>query len=161
MFEQTVHMSRRARMLIIALGAVVFAAAVLPLFFVREDTLSVWGSVITGSAILAVLFAILWPFTVLRVRVDTRSLTVGFGLLKERVMLEQIVSCQKAAYRWQDWGGWGIRLKPGSKLYNVAGDGGVAVQVNLENGRRILFSSTDPDAVCRALTRRRPEIEQL
>ncbi|TMV43172.1 hypothetical protein FE783_35955 [Paenibacillus mesophilus] len=95
------------------------------------------GSVVAGSAILAVLFAILWPFTMLRVRVDARSLTVGFGLLRERVMLEQIESCQKAAYRWQDWGGMGIRQKPGSKLYNVAGDGGVAVRVNLANGRRI------------------------
>lgn len=99
-------------------------------------------------------------FRKLRVTVDAAALTVGFGPFRERLPLDRIVACNATSYRWQEYGGWGIRRSPRrhATLYNVLGDEGRAVRVLLDDGRCVLFSSHDPDAVCRALRAHRPEI---
>lgn len=96
----------------------------------------------------------------LRVAVDDAALTVGFGPFRDRLPLDRIVACGPTTYRWQDFGGWGIRVNPRRrvKLYNVAGDGGRAVRVLLDDGRAVLFSSRDPAAACQALRAHRPAI---
>jgi hypothetical protein len=110
---------------------------------------------------MALATAVIWCFTTLRVVMDEQTLTVGFGPLRERVPLERITACRPTKYRWWDWGGWGIRLGWRAKLYNVPGDRGSAVELTLADGRRLLFSSHDPDAVCRALRERRPQIWEV
>jgi hypothetical protein len=95
--------------------------------------------------------AIIVFFTQLRVSIADRMLTVGFRAFRERIPLEQITACAPITYRWIEWGGYGIRISRRGKMYNVPGDGGRAVQITLDNGRRIFFSSTDPDAACAAI----------
>ncbi len=97
-------------------------------------------------------------FGTLRITLDQTVLTVGFGPFRERIFLDQIVGCRVTPYRWTEWGGWGIRFQRHAKMYNVAGDGGVAVEITLDGGRRVLFSSRHPEAVCAALHAARPEI---
>ncbi len=115
--------------------------------------------------LLAALFAgSVVVFRRLRIVVDETVMTVGFGPFRERLPLVRIAACDATTYRWWEYGGWGIRhryspLRPWgrAKLYNVLGDGGLAVRVALDDGRRVLFSSRDPAAVCRALRARRPD----
>ena len=110
-----------------------------------------------GALIAALVFdgvvvvALVGFFGTLRIAVDAAALTVGFGPFRERIEREQITACRPTTYRWAEWGGWGIRFKRNEKMYNVMGDGGVAVEVTLDSGRRVLFSSRDPAAVCAAL----------
>jgi hypothetical protein len=97
-------------------------------------------------------------FGTLRITLDETALTVGFGPFRERISRDQIVGCRVTVYRWTEWGGWGIRFQRHAKMYNVAGDGGVAVEITLDGGRRVLFSSRHPEAVCAALHAARPGI---
>jgi hypothetical protein len=97
-------------------------------------------------------------FTTLRISVDHQTLTIGFGPFRERIPLERLVACESVTYRWVEWGGWGIRYRHRGKMYNVPGDRGIAVQLELENGRRIFFSSRDPETICRTLAEYRPNI---
>lgn len=158
MFEQIVRMSRKGRLSLYGIATIVLIAVLLPLAFVPEATISYPVLAVAAVIGLSALLALLRPFTVLRVRVDAKAVTIGLGWVRKRIELERIVSCQSVTYDWKQWGGWGIRTKRDATLYNVIGDEGVAVQLNLSNGRRLLFSSTEPEAVCAALRRRRPEI---
>jgi hypothetical protein len=95
-------------------------------------------------------------FRRLHIVVDETALTVGFGPFRDRLPRERIAACDAITYHWLEYGGWGIRAnlrhpRQRSKLYNVPGDGGQAVQVVLDDGRRVLFSSHDPAVVCRLL----------
>ena len=112
--------------------------------------------------VVALVMGIAVAFRRLRIVVDEAALTVGFGPFRERLPLARIVACEATTYRWLEYGGWGIRShlrqpRRGATLYNVLGDGGRAVQVTLDDGRRVLFSSRDPAAVCQALRARRPD----
>jgi hypothetical protein len=90
-------------------------------------------------------------FQVVRVRVEGTDLKVGFGLFSKRIPLHEIDRVAPVQYRWLQWGGWGIRLNRGAVMYNVPGDHGRAVELTLRNGKRVLFSAEDPDAVCAAI----------
>jgi hypothetical protein len=94
----------------------------------------------------------------LRVTLDAEALTVGFGPFRERLPLARIAACEATTYRWITYGGYGIRYAfwRRAKLYNVPGDRGRAVQVTLDDGRRVLFSARDPAAVCAVLRPRCP-----
>ncbi len=86
-----------------------------------------------------------------RVAVDGVDLTVGFPLFRRRIPLSTIDQVSPVRYRWFQWGGWGIRYRWGAVLYNVPGDQGRAVELTLRNGKKVLFSAADPDAVCAAI----------
>lgn len=99
--------------------------------------------------------ALAWEFSVLRVRIDERGLRVGYRFFSETVPHGEILKCGAVRYDPRTWGGYGVRTRtfppnPPARLYNVPGDGGVAVQVLLAD-RQLLFSSRDPAAVCAAL----------
>lgn len=106
--------------------------------------------------ITVVVIGVLWIFRTLRICVDEQTLIVGFGPFKEHVPLDRVVACGSTTYRWIAWGGFGIRGRRRAKLYNVPGDQGRAVEVRLDDGKQLLFSSPDPAAVCRALRERNP-----
>ena len=110
-----------------------------------------------------ILVGVAVAFRQLRIVVDDTTLSVGFGPFRERLPLTRIVACAPTTYRWLEYGGWGIRynirhLRRRATLYNVMGDRGRAVEVVLDDGRRVLFSSGDPAAVCQAIRAHRPEI---
>jgi hypothetical protein len=96
----------------------------------------------------------------LRVTLGPDTLTVGFGPFRERLPLARIAACEPTTYRWLAYGGYGIRYNfwRRAKLYNVPGDGGRAVELTLDDGRRVLFSARDPVAVCAALRSRCPNL---
>jgi len=132
--------------------SLLFASVGLPvLLTVRSGTLQlVVGLLFLGLA------ALVWEVTVLRVRVDDKGLRVGYRLLGETVPHTRILTCKPVRYDWRIWGGFGVRTRtfppnPPAKLYSVPGDGGAAVQVLLDSGQQLLFSSRDPEAACRAI----------
>jgi hypothetical protein len=161
MFTQEIRWSRPALGGLACLYLWVLIAIVGPALFLppRRDAAALLF--IIGTLTSALFAAVAVVFTTLRVSIDGRALTVGFGPFRDRVPLEQITACEATTYRWTEWGGWGIRCGRRAKLYNVPGDRGQAVQLTLSDGRRILFSSSDPTAVCRALWENHPEVRRL
>lgn len=92
-------------------------------------------------------------FRRLRVTLDADLLTIAFGPFRDRLPVGRIVACAPTTYRWVDFGGYGIRYnwRQRAKIYNVMGDGGRAVALTLDDGRRVLFSARDPEAACARL----------
>ena len=92
-------------------------------------------------------------FRRLRVTLAADTLTIGFGPFRDRLPVARIVACAPTTYRWIAFGGFGIRYnrRQRAKLYNVMGDGGRAVRLTLDDGRHVLFSARDPEAVCARL----------
>jgi hypothetical protein len=99
----------------------------------------------------AVLAGLLGYFATLRIEVQDGTLTIGFRRLAEAIPLQRIASCAPTTYHWLAWGGYGIRMRPHARLYNLPCDRGRAVRLVLDDGREVLFSSTDPDAVYAAV----------
>jgi hypothetical protein len=161
MFTQEIRWSRPALGALACLYLWVLAVIVGPALFLPPHR-DAAGLLLVIAALTSVLFAAISAiFTTLRVTIDRHTLTVGFGPFRERVPLEKITACEATTYRWTDWGGWGIRCGGRARLYNVPGDRGRAVQLTLSDGRRLLFSSPDPTAVCRALWDHHPEVRRL
>ena len=63
---------------------------------------------------------------------------------------EEIISFEAVTYRpIRDYGGWGIKYGRNGAAYNVSGNRGV--QLQLTDGRRMLFGSQRPEELASAL----------
>ena len=75
----------------------------------------------------------------------------GFGLIAKSVPTAKIVANQ--VVRNKAWWGVGIRFIPQGFLYNVSGLS--AVELTLDDGKRIRIGSDEPDQFNRAIDRAR------
>jgi hypothetical protein len=151
MYREDLQMPMKWRLLF-ALPVIVVAVALLAIMIVHPVR-GAARAIIVGIIVLEALFTagIILLFTQLSVVLGGGVLSVGFRAFRERIPLERITACAPLTYRWTEWGGYGIRVNRSGKMYNVPGDGGRAVQLTLDNGRRVCFSSGDPDAACAAI----------
>lgn len=96
--------------------------------------------------IVAAAFAL---FGWLTVDIDTRRVLIkfGIGLITRRIPLDTIRGFAPVRNPW--YYGWGIRFTPHGILYNVSGF--QAVELLLDDGRRVRVGTDEPDALVRAL----------
>ncbi len=154
MFVQEIRWSRLATLLLGALLAALFAAQAAALVATRGTPAELAG--LFGVGVVVLVLGVLWAFHRLRVTVADGVVTLGFGPFRRRVELSRIAEARAVTYRAWAWGGWGIRWRPGvGTLWNVPGDEGRAVELVLEGGKRLLFSSRDPEAAVAAIERAR------
>ncbi len=123
-------------------GAIVPLSLILMWGFVTRD-LQVFGVLI---AILAAAFAF---FGWLTVDINTRRVLVkfGVGLIRRSLSLDTIRGFAPVKNPW--YYGWGIRFTPHGILYNVSGF--QAVEILLDDGRRVRVGTDEPEALVRAL----------
>lgn len=109
--------------------------------------------VITFSLLVGLALPILFWFMKLKLRVSVEGLHYQFFPIhiKERLIaFEDIKSYKARTYSpIKEFGGWGIRFGFESKAYNVSGDKGL--QIELTNGRKVLFGSQEHQALAKAL----------
>ncbi len=101
-------------------------------------------------AILAIILLLAFVlFGWLTVEIDVRRLHIAFGvgLIRRSISLNTISAFAPVRNRW--YYGWGIRLTPHGILYNVSGLD--AVELLLDDGRRVRVGTDEPDALVRAL----------
>jgi hypothetical protein len=114
-----------------------------------------WGSGATAPAIitLIVVIAVAVLFSSLTVEVRDAELCWHFGpgLWSYRVPLDQIHDVAVVRNHW--WNGWGIRMAPGFRLYNVSGLDAVELRLGANDVRRI--GTDDPQGLADALKARR------
>jgi len=78
-----------------------------------------------------------------------------FRRLSRTIPFDQIASCEARDYRpIREYGGWGIRLGPSGKAYNMSGSRGV--QLVLKSGERVLIGSQRADELAAAIEPRIP-----
>ncbi len=101
---------------------------------------------LTGIAILAF---VAWLFSSLTVAVDAGELYwyFGPGLWRYRVARNNIQSVSIVQNHW--WNGFGIRMRLGSRLYNVSGF--KAVELRLQTGEIVRLGTDDPRGLDAAL----------
>jgi hypothetical protein len=158
-YVEVVPWSERTRLVMASL--VLAGAGGTALLVARVPPVERSAAVLASVPAIAVLAGVAVVFRELRIVLDDETLTAGFGPFRRRVPLPAITRCEPLTYRWLDWGGWGIRWRPGGTLYNVPGDHGQAVQLTLANNRRFLFSSREPQAWCERLRTRYPAIQTI
>jgi hypothetical protein len=97
----------------------------------------------------AVIGAILALFATLTLDVDDRRLLIRFGIgaIRRAIALSAIRAYAPVRNPW--YYGWGVRLTPYGMLYNVSGRS--AVELLLEDGRRVRVGTDEPELLLRAL----------
>ena len=101
------------------------------------------------NAILGVLVICLALFYKLTVVVDDKYLTLkfGFGIIRKKFLLEDIVSTVAAKTTW--YNGWGIHGFGKQWLYNVSGFD--VVKVTMKDGRVAWIGTDDKEELLKAL----------
>lgn len=113
----------------------------------------VWGLGTRDPQAFAVLIAILAAafavFGWLTVDINARRVLVrfGVGLIRRSLSLDTIRGFAPVKNPW--YYGWGIRFTPHGILYNVSGL--KAVEILLDDGRRVRVGTDEPEALVRAL----------
>jgi hypothetical protein len=103
--------------------------------------------------VLAVMIVMATLFSSLTVQVTDRELRWHFGpgLWTYRLPLDEIEDVAVVRNQW--WNGWGIRMRPGFRLYNVSGLDAVELRLTSNDIRRI--GTDDPLGLAAALRARR------
>ena len=78
---------------------------------------------------------------------ETLSASFGLGVIRKKVRLAEIASCEPIRIRW--WYGWGIHLTPRGWLYNVSGFDAVAI--TLHDGKKLALGTDDPNGLATAI----------
>ena len=127
--------------LVLASCVVAGAVGVLPMW-----RTGLWPPAIALSV---VMLAVAILFSSLTVEVADRELRwyFGPGLWTYRLALDSIREVAVVRNHW--WNGWGIRMAPGFRLYNVSGLD--AVEVNLGPSDRRRIGTDDPQGLADAL----------
>ena len=93
--------------------------------------------------------------TTCRLIIEVRTTGLYFRFIPfhrsfHKIAFTDIKTCQARTYRpIREYGGWGIRWSRHGKAYNVSGNQGV--QLELADGRRILFGSQRPTELFHAI----------
>ncbi|HEY2135163.1 MAG TPA: hypothetical protein VGH49_04705 [Xanthobacteraceae bacterium] len=98
----------------------------------------------------AIVMAILaWLFSSLTVEVNDREVRWHFGpgLWQHHIALSDIEDVRIVRNKW--WNGFGIRMRPGFRLYNVSGFDAVELRLKTGDIRRI--GTDDPQGLSAAL----------
>lgn len=110
--------------------------------------------ILFNGAVPVLLLLLFWKAR-LEVRFDREGLNYRFSpfqLRERRISWEEVGKAYLRTYRpiWE-YGGWGIRTNWNGKnaAYNVSGDQGL--QLELKNGRRLLFGTQRPEELAAAL----------
>jgi hypothetical protein len=104
-----------------------------------------------SGALAAILAVTLVLFSTLTVTVDGAAVRLAFGLeaLRREVSLDQIAEARRVRNAW--YSGWGVRVIPNGRLYNVGGLD--AVELHLDNGRVVRVGTDEPDVLLAAVQR--------
>lgn len=139
-----------------------FVTAIVAFDFWRNENADSEGitfAIITLSAsALGILF---FSLLKLETTIDSKGVGVKFSPIHQRFKHFPWQEIEKIYIRKynaiQEFGGWGIRIRPFKKsmAYNVKGSAGL--QLELKNGRKILIGTSEPDRMRESLEHFLPE----
>ena len=107
------------------------------------------GSYFLVMGILTIMLALMYRMQT-EVTDSQVSIRFGVGLIKRIIPLSSIEGVTVVTNAW--YYGWGIRIIPGGRLYNISGTKGIEMQ--LKNGRLVRIGSANPEGLARAVTAR-------
>lgn len=124
--------------------------AILITAFLTKTNLSLMLSFFIVALCLLILF---YSLTV-EIANDYLKFYFGIGLIKFKINIEEIYSCEIVKNPW--YYGWGIRLTPNGWLYNISGF--QALEINLKNGKRFRLGTDEAEELRKTLYQKNPSI---
>ncbi|MBI4287070.1 MAG: hypothetical protein HY671_01420 [Chloroflexi bacterium] len=138
-------------------GSVLWGRALFVAHLTGFTSLAVYRAVFAGRGpgwflglSMALFVFLIVNFWRMSVRVNGESVTVSFGLIRKRLPLSEIDSCQPTAYKWSKYGGWGVRrsVRDGSVSWSASGKSAVALNTPT---RKYVITTPDPDRLCEVI----------
>ena len=83
-------------------------------------------------------------FRKLSIKVNSENVEVGYGIIKKKISLNEVVSCEPTMAKGRVYGGVGIRLGVDGSLAYVTSFGS-AVKIMRRNGMPFVFSTKNPE----------------
>jgi hypothetical protein len=134
----------------ILIGSIVVIVSFAVVLFSEKVLAEDFFGVVFAWAVLGFILFVFWNFRGLKIQIDNERLIVVYGLFnKKSFLLKEIASCKKTK-SFGRYLGIGVRYGyDGSTAYTTSfGD---AVEVTPKAGRTFVFSSNNPDQVCRII----------
>jgi len=106
--------------------------------------------VVLASPLVFVLLAF-WNYRGMQIKVDSKYLLICYGVFnRKHILIVDIVSCEPTKASFGRYGGIGVRYgSDGSRAYTTSfGD---AVKIILRKGKPFVFSSNNPEKICRII----------
>ena len=122
----------------------------LMVLFVDLSVEDFYGFIIAWS-VLAFVLVLFWNYRGLEIKINHDELSVKYGIFnKKSIKLKEIVSCQITKASFGRYGGSGVRYGfDGSTAYTTSF--GNAVQIISKEGRTFVFSSKNPEKICKII----------
>lgn len=137
--------------IVISVASVIALALVSLVFFVQPITSEVMIGI--GGCAITLLFILLLflNFRGIKVRISEKELVIDYGLLnKKSIKLANIDYCNVSNASFGRYGGVGVRYGfDGSTAYTTSF--GKAVEIVDKNGKRFVFSSNNPEKICKKI----------
>ncbi len=102
--------------------------------------------------ILEVSFTIIFVnFLYLKIKINGKCLVFGFGVIRNKIPLDKIISCEGTEIKFSNYLGYGIRLGgDGSIAYNTRSGKGIRLKIKGKK-REYVISTNNADKICEIL----------
>jgi len=100
--------------------------------------------------LLGFLGLVMLNFRKLSIKVDSEKIKVSFGILRETILWNEIISCDVTKARFGVYGGAGIRLGVDNSLAFTTSFGN-AVRIMRTNGRPFVFTTMNPKKLSKTI----------
>jgi hypothetical protein len=95
---------------------------------------------------------IILNFRKFNIKVNSENIEVGYGIIKKKISLNEVVSCEPTMAEGRVYGGVGIRLGvDGSLAYTTSF--GNAVKIMRRNGVPFVFSTKNPEKLSKIINK--------
>jgi len=108
--------------------------------------------IFVSAFVIAFLLLLFWNYRGIQIQMSKEGLSVNYGVFNRKsIALNEIVSCEATKASFRRYGGVGVRLGlDGSWAYTTSfGD---AVKIRRKKGRLFVFSTSDPEKICKIIT---------
>lgn len=131
-------------------SAILFAIVMIAISFQPLDAEATIG-IGVSTAVLGFILLLFLNYRGIKIQINSNNLSVNFGLFNRKsIKLDEIVACKTVKSSFDRYGGAGVRYGfDGSWAYTTSL--GNAVEVTPKKGRTFVFSSNNPQEICKIL----------
>ena len=131
-------------------SAIVVFGTLLIVLLVDFSIEDFYGLIFSWGVLAFILF-LFWNYRGLEIKISLDQLAVNYGIFnKKSIMLKDVVSCKITKASFGRYGGIGVRYGfDGSTAYTTSF--GNAVEIIPKEGRAFVFSSKNPEEICKII----------
>jgi hypothetical protein len=131
----------------------IIVVVVLLIVFVQPLDAEAFIGIGVSVGVLVFILFLLVNFRGIKIKIDSDTLRVNYGLLNNKsIRIDEISSCKPVKAPFRRFGGVGVRYGfDGSHAYTTSF--GNAVEITPVKGRVFVFSSNNPDKICELISK--------